>query len=483
MDVLKAEDAVIQDALAQLEELDLVRESRKRTRGMDYYVPNKMQYEAHRCLTRTILYCGGNRAGKTTFGAMELCWHMTLNYPSWYPLQKRFKRPIKAVVSGTSFAIVSRVIEPKVLSFLPKDFYTIKRTAQGYLSRIIGNNGAVCDILTSEMDDMMYESADWDFAWMDEPQQKRKWQGIQRGLVDRGGMQIITFTPLTEPWMKDDLVDKADGKKITLFQVNIRDNKQTMDGTEILNEERIQEFEDTLPDDVKETRIEGKFFHLKGVVYKEFGEAHMKEFAYEYPLPVIAVLDPHDRVPHHVIWAFIDRDDSIYVDYEYEKHIELDDLARQIVAIEKERGYRVVKRIIDPNFGRKPSKVGTNYTVINELAKHGCPFYEGQDNIDLGHMVVRDYLHYNRRKPLGAMNTPKIFFSKERTPKTIASMRNLQYEEWMGKTAGEKDAKEVEKDKENHGADCVRYLCISRPKFRFLGQTKRETQEPDGPAY
>jgi hypothetical protein len=44
-------------------------------------------------------------------------------------------------------------------------------------------------------------------------------------------------------------------------------------------------------------------------------------------------------------------------------------------------------------------------------------------------------------------------------------MRNLQYEEWQGKTADSKDPKEVEKDKENHGADCVRYLIIGRPKY------------------
>lgn len=475
---LKSEEIVVQQALAQLEDLDKERDARKHQRGMDYYVPNKMQYEAHKCGARTLLYCGGNRAGKTTFGAMELAYHLTRRYPAWYPVDKRFSRPIKAVISGTSFAIISRVIEPKLFNYLPRDYYTVKRTAQGYLSRITCIDGSTVDVLSSEMDDMMYESANWDFAWMDEPQQKRKWQGIQRGLVDTRGREVITFTPLTEPWMKDELVDKADGRRIALFQVNIRDNRQSIDGKDILSEDAIQEFEATLPEDVRETRIDGKFFHLRGVVYKEMGEIHIRTFDYQYPDPVICVLDPHDRVPHHVIWAFIDRQDDIFVDFEFEKHIELDELARQILAIEKARGYNVRKRIIDPNFGRKPSRVGTNYTVINELARNGCPFYEGQDNIELGHMVVRDYLHWDRRKVESATNKPKLFFHRQRAVKTIASIRNLQYEEWQGKTAGEKDAKEVEKDKENHGADCIRYLCISRPKFRYLGTgTTKESSE------
>jgi hypothetical protein len=479
MDKMKPEDLVVREALAELEELDRIREARKRDRGMDYYVPNKMQYGAHRCSARTILYCGGNRAGKTTFGAMELSYHLTRKYPEWYPIDRRFKKPIKAVVSGTSFAIVNRVIEPKLLAYLPRDYYTIKRTAQGYLSRINCIDGSTVDFLTSEMDDMMYESADWDFAWMDEPQQKRKWQGVQRGLVDRKGREVITFTPLTEPWMKEELVDKADGKRIALFTVNIRDNTQAMDGTPILSEEAIAEFEATLPEDVRETRIDGKFFHLRGVVYKEFGEQHISTWTYEYPNPVICVLDPHDRVPHHVIWAFVDRQDDIFVDFEFEKHIELDELAKQILAIEKARGYNVRKRIIDPNFGRKPSKVGTNYTVIQELSRNGCPFYEGQDNIELGHMIIRDYLHFDRKKPISATNKPKLFFHRERVPKTISSMRNLQYEEWMGKTAGEKDAKEVEKDKENHGADDVRYLCITRPRFRNLYDPARKAEDSE----
>lgn len=80
-------------------------------------------------------------------------------------------------------------------------------------------------------------------------------------------------------------------------------------------------------------------------------------------------------------------------------------------------------------------------------------------------MMVRDYLHYDSKKAIGAMNKPKLFLSRERAPKTIRSMRNLQYEEWAGKTADSKDPKEVEKDKENHGADCVRYLIIGRPRY------------------
>jgi hypothetical protein len=138
----------------------------------------------------------------------------------------------------------------------------------------------------------------------------------------------------------------------------------------------------------------------------------------------------------------------------------------------------VKKRLIDPNFGRKPAKVGLSTSVMQELRKHGCGFFEANDNIELGHMMVRDYLHYDSKKALSATNKPKLVFSRERASRTIRSMRNLQYEDWSGKTSDEKDPKEVEKDKENHGADCVRYLIISRPKYSFKAPEQELTESP-----
>jgi hypothetical protein len=50
-------------------------------------------------------------------------------------------------------------------------------------------------------------------------------------------------------------------------------------------------------------------------------------------------------------------------------------------------------------------------------------------------------------------------------------MRNIQYDEWMGKTKTDKDLKEVEKQKDRHGADCIRYLLASRPSYNKLRPT------------
>lgn len=449
----------------RLAEIEQAINARRKLKGGENYSPNPKQYQGHLSLARTVLYCGGNRAGKSTFGAMEIFYAMTKKYPEWYPLKKRFSGAVRGAVSATSFGVVMRVIEPKLDALLPRSEYSVKKTAQGFPSQYRFKDGSTLDVLTLEMDNTAYESADWDIAWLDEPQSKPKYQAIMRGLVDRRGRMIITFTPLTEPWMKDELADKADGKLIDLITVDMRDNRKNLAGHEILSEEAISEFESSIPEDVRETRLHGRFFHLRGAVYQEFCDEHIRSFKYDKRSPIICVCDPHDRVPHHVIWAWIDRDDDIWVDSEWEGHVELDELAKIILLHENRMGYYVKKRLIDPNFGRKPAKVGTNLTVMKELARNGCGFYEANDNIELGHMMVRDYLHWDRKKEMTATNKPKLYFNRERCPKTIRSMRNLQYEDWTGKTAGEKDPKEVEKDKENHGADCIRYLVIGRPKY------------------
>jgi len=454
----------------ELEEAIQAAKFRERYFGIEAYVPNPKQLEAHKSKAKTILFCGGNRSGKSTFGAIELTYAVMRNYPPYFPKERMFNRPVKAVVSSTEFPIVKRVIEPKLMLFIPRSYihHLYYSTALRYLSRIELKDGSSIDILTSEMKNDAYESADWDIAWLDEPQQQTKYQAIRRGLVDHNGFCIFTFTPLTEPWMKDELVDKADGKFIDCFTVDIRDNKADISGNQILTEESIQAFIKSLPTDVQETRISGKFFHLKGVVYKDFCDDHIRiDLKYQYPDPVICILDPHDRQPHHIIWAYIERDDDIIVDYEVQVRCELPDLAKKILLIEQKRGYKMRKRIIDPNFGRKPASPGQSISVAQELAINRCGFYDRiNDDIDLGHMIVRDYLRFDRTKPVSAVNKPKLFFNRDNVPITIRSMRNLQYEDWKGSTKDDRNPKEAQKQKEDHGADCVRYLCVSKPCYR-----------------
>lgn len=483
------------EILTEIQKLEIDERRLRSQNGIKYYTPNAHQLKAHSSNARTILLCGGNRIGKSTFGAVELCLHLTRDYPEWFSRKRRFFSPIKAVVVGETNQFIEKVLEPKLIQYLPPKYIKhMKRVTGNYLSRIECIDGSVVDFLTKEQSDMAVEGADWDFYWGDEPQSRRKFDGIKRGLVDRQGLTVLTFTPLIEPWMKEELVDKADGKVIDVITANIYDNKFDIKGKAILSDESIKSWEKTLSEDVAQTRIYGKFFHLRGIVYTEFSDVHCQTFQYNHPDPVICVLDPHDRQPHHVIWAIVTPDDDIYVHTELDVHCTVEELAKSIRRIERDvfskqmgpdgkekdvrTGFKIRRRLIDPNFGRKPL-ITTGRNMIQELQIAGCGgWQEADDPIEEGHLKVKDYLHYDIREPISLTNKPKLYFHKERVKNTIHSLRNYQYQEWVGKTNDERDPKEEPKQKDTHGADCVRYLCMSNPTYeRMRGYKEYELTE------
>ena len=458
----------LQQMIEKYENICKILEVRKKERGIEFYIPNPVQYKAHCSKAKVIAVVKGNRLGGSTWGTTEVVMHITKQYPEWFPKSRRFKGPIKVRIATDRFAKIDNVIEPKLRAYFPKDWWSkarIRRSPQGYIYKIHFPDGSSIEFLTMEQEQMAFEGQDLDLFWGDEPVKRSLYVATQRGLLDRAGLTILSFTPLIEPWMKEEIVDKADGKGIEVFYGTTRDNMFDIKGNPILREEDIKRFEDMLTEDERQTRIYGKFFHLRGLVYTEFdSQVHcVDDFAYEVGYPVICILDPHDRLPHHVIWAMVNKIDDVYVMYEFTKHCGLRKLAANIKAIEKHFGWNVVKRLIDPNFGKSPSKVGSRVSVIQELANYRCSFFGADDGKEAGRLKVKDMLHYNKNKPLDIDNKPKLFFVKSTCPKTIHSMQNLQHDDWKG--TQDRDPKEDVKPKDEHGAHCVRYLCNSTPTY------------------
>lgn len=288
--------------------------------------------------------------------------------------------------------------------------------------------------------------------------------------MDRAGQSVLTFTPLVEPWMKEDLVDKADGDRRDVVHAISYDNTADIHGNPILSRENIAREERDMPEDLRRTRIYGEFFHLRGVAWPEFTPSvHLQDFVYEYPDPVVCILDPHTRKPHHVIWAFVRRNDQVLVDLELSFRGTLGELSKAILQVEAKMGYNMKRRLCDPNFGKTPTVV-TGRTVIDELA--APPFVVrfglANDQKEAGILKVAQLLHFNRQKPINNVNTPMLFFHRTRVPFTVRSVQNYQHMDWSGKLKDERDVKEDIKPKDTDGGDCVRYLALSNPRHEIL---------------
>lgn len=458
---------------------------RHRENGISYYVPNKKQYLAHRSPCKEIYYAGGNRSGKTTFSMAEVVIHTTGTYPSWYPLERRLNRPVKVKIISPKFKEgINDTIEPKLRSLMPKNMIlgTPKRSPQGYIVHMDvkwrGKEGFIStiDFLTQEQDMMSFEGTDADIVVCDEPLKRGIYVALMRSLVDRDGWFICAYTALKESWIKE-VTDKADGKLRDFFVADIRDNKFDIQGNPILKEESIQRFEDMLTEDEKEVRLHGKYYHLSGLVYKEFDPAvHIID---KLPEKFItwASLDPHDRNPHWMIWAAVDPTGDVVVYKELIRNCPLYDLTQDIKSIEKDISMH--SRILDPNYGHKPSAVGSNITVQDQLRKYGVDFIDAAtDDEDAGIAVVREYLRYNKNKPVEFTNRPKLYFLRNAVPQTIRAFSNLQYKDWR---SGQDDKEENERimEKNKHAADTIRYLLVSRPRY----QRFRRFEGLDEPIY
>jgi hypothetical protein len=87
----------LQRAVEILKEL----ERRKATNRMVDYKPYEYQKKFHGDKSSQRLLMAGNRVGKSFCGAMEMAYHVTGRYPTWWEGRK-FTRPIRAWAGGVS---------------------------------------------------------------------------------------------------------------------------------------------------------------------------------------------------------------------------------------------------------------------------------------------------------------------------------------------------------------------------------------------
>ena len=299
---------------------------------------------------------GGNQVGKTKAGSFEVAFHFTNHYPDWYPKEKRLPRINNGRIIVKDFPkSVGEVIEPALLLAIPKHYIAdTKRNSKGYLIKMKSTTGAWFDIVTHDMDDESLEGWQGDWAWFDEPPPRKKFTATLRGLIRRSGRWWITCTPLTEPWMYDEIYTNL---KYLIITVDMRDNPY-------LSERDIAEFESHLTEEEKEARMHGRFMHLSGLTYKEFRpDVHIKPRTTVIPedWPRYHLVDPHDRKPFAMAWWAVDPMGRIWIYDEWPNgwFHEMRSSNRGLkdylhIIREKELGQRIFRRVIDGRAGKAP---------------------------------------------------------------------------------------------------------------------------------
>lgn len=417
--------------------------------------------------TRAIF--GGNRTGKTTAGGMEFLFHITGVYPDWYPTEKRLHGKVIGRICATDLQKgVGEVIIPFLEEWLDASIVLRKwRNPIGIPTKWTLKNGNQFDILTYEMSTEQYEGWRGHIAWFDEPPPRDKYIATLRGLVDFQGRDWLTLTPLTQPWIYDDIYTNAD-PEVFVVTCDIRHNPY-------LTEEAIKNFEKILTEDEREARLHGRFMHLSGLVYKEFDPMihiceppRVKDYWTKY-----MAIDPHERTPTAVLWMAVDPKGFMWIyDELWLKDMDIEQIAHAILAQEGKMTPQI--RLIDPH-NDKDNVAAGGFNIRKELMRHGVYTERANSDPFLGKARIRQAL-----KPLYSPTTnqatPNLRISRLCT-QTIYEFQHYVYDEYR-RNKDEYDLKEVAKKKNDHFMDCLKYIFNYDPRY-----IEPESEEADVPQY
>ena len=332
---METEDDIQQELrVLKLKELELERRrvDLVKQNGLAFYRPHPGQDAFHRAGDRLhrMVRCG-NRYGKSTMGCAEdLAWLMGERV--WYPKDSPFRRlgipqrPVKGLVITTDWDKVDEIWTSqkgeggKIWKFAPKGFIkSWKRNHSGAIETLECTNGSTLRFDTVESfkkNPQGSESSDTDFMHIDEPCSEDQYKAGARGMIDRGGADWFTLTPLTEFWINDmffplpGVPRRFPPEKMWAAQGSTHENPY-------LPKQSIDDFMALLTPDEVECRINGLPMELSGLVYKTFNyDKHVLKTIprgwEDFNTPprdyiVYAAIDPHPQTPHAVLFIAVNQ--------------------------------------------------------------------------------------------------------------------------------------------------------------------------------
>ena len=327
-------------------------------------------------------------------------------------------------------------------------------------------------------------------------------------LIDRNGTLIISMTSLKgitdfirdyfegcdiletryAPFVKKEIPVRARKGNVDIFFLWTTDNRH-------IDQKRVEEEIALMPETDRLCRIYGMPTNLAGKIYMSFGiDTHV------IPLddaPTIGnqlwhVLDPHDRKPWAMGWYLVNKNGTVYCVDEYPDGSEpggnfnemlyddktYEDYARIIK--EREVAIRTVfniggriRRIVDPNFGNKTIQFAerkggqSKTTPVKELARLGLHYKDGIDALEAGHLEVRKWLHWERKKLSDGRQVftvaPK-FMLTDNCKNHSSGLTRYSRKDIIGSDGDVKD-KVAPQQKWKDFPDLVRYLLMANPHW------------------
>lgn len=279
---------------------------------------HKKQIAFHKCHKRNRWVFGGNRSGKSECGAAE-CVYLARGI---HPYQENKKEGVTGWVVSLSRQVQRDVAQQKILYYLNPAW--IERIVMssgradspetGVIDFIIVKNvfGGTSKIGFKSCDQGRdkFQGTSLDFVWFDEEPPFDIYRECQMRLLDRQGQMFGTMTPLKGlTWVYDEIyLNSSNSPEVWHEHISWDDNP-------FLSKKEIEFLSSTMSEQELESRKEGKFMALGGMVYPEFDENVHVIDPFDVPREWFdnISIDPGLNNPLSAHWYAVDYDGNVYV--------------------------------------------------------------------------------------------------------------------------------------------------------------------------
>lgn len=365
-------------------------------------------------------------------------------------------------------------ILPELKKWIPQSrILKEKPNSQGIITRIIirGDNGkeSVISLMSGEQDDMSFEGDLTDMVWIDEPCKRSIYTASLRSLLVSNGPLFFTLTPLSEPWIYNDIFLSND-PEIEIFQGSIYDALKENGGH--LDRVAAESFISKIPEAERPARIFGEFKHLVGRVYGKYDARIHRIPAFPIPRswPVYCAIDPHQRKPNAALYLAVSPEENWYICNEIFYQAGIEDFGREVLDVSRQ--YSVVTHLIDSSSETPDwNKRETARSRLRKLGLH-TRLARKRNQKAVSRMLVQQALEGK-----DGTNEPWLFLF-DTCKQTHHEFMNYVWDD--RKNEDVHGISEEVKKINDECLDCLHYIVVEKPRYslpQILSTSYRKEEE------
>jgi len=422
------------------------------------YAPHAKQVKFHTSQARKKLYIGGNRSGKTTGGIVEDIWWAKGQHP-YRPVPPP---PVRGRYVTTSLIDgVEKIALPEFSRWTPPSLLVNGSWTDSYdkkLRTLNFANDSFIEFMSYDQDLDSFAGTSRHFTHFDEEPPKNIFTECLLRLLDTAGSLWLTMTPVDGmTWVYDDIYEPGktgQDSDILIIEIDTHENPY-------ISQTEIEFISQGLDDDERQARIEGKFIHIGGLIYKMF---HTSTHVLNEPLDLSTIrtwewyasLDAGFNNPTAWLWHAVSPDNRIVTfaeHYESGHTVDYHAIAVHRKNVEHKRPPNIY--IGDPSIRNTDPITGTS--IHEEYNKFGIPIVLGNNDVRGGISRMARYFSVTKDgKPNWMID-----------PSCTNFIRELQRYRWKThinkKVADRTNPLEEPLKKDDHTCDSARYFIMSRP--------------------